>query len=794
MIGASHLPRLCAVVMTLAAVVPGAVHAQAPLRGRAPDAAALARWAAHGFDAEAARAWTEIGVEPAEARQWREAGIEFAGWANQWKGEGFNAAEAGVWARNRVNVYTAADFRTSGFSVPEATGWISAGVRSALRAREFRDRGFSAADAGEWWRLEFFPEEAATWHAAGFKAPEAQSWKYGEKETRYTGRSKMWWQTVYPVEWARQWKAAGFTSDEARRARAYEVRFPEADAWRKAGFGFDEGVAWKDAGFTLLDAAVRRAEGLTPVEAEARAAENWDGAEVITAFHSDITLRPDASVDVIETIVFRKGPAGAVDRCFPRRLPATVSLRRTVSSSDSGWPTYAIASATHDGQPAAFTVDRASDGEMTVCIGGGSAPLPERVHTFTLHYTTNDRLVEFYDHDLLYVSVTEARQTVPILRATATVRLPKGADTVWARGYAGPPDRTYFVAEVSDTAGGDAVAYTVARPLKGDMQFAVAVALTRGFARPGLLQRARHLDHRAGRIFSSLAVFAAGLAAALGYFVVAWRRVGRDPKKRVVVPIYEPPDGVSPALARYLATGRRVDARSVAATVVRLAQSGALAIRERAGRYRIEKTAVAPAGCADHEVAFFDTVFAGTTSIAPGSADGARRVRDARRVLREALRSQRGRDVVPNSRHVWPSLVLMLGGGYGAARAADPASIEIGYLLALAACIAIATVVFRQLLKAPAPHVRERMDRIEGFRRFLESSYRASSALRGSVAMDSPPSIAAHLPYAIALGIDADRASILDRGQGWYAGQSGGFSVTDFTSSFGRLTPRAVKA
>ena len=39
----------------------------------------------------------------------------------------------------------------------------------------------------------------------------------------------------------------------------------------------------------------------------------------------------------------------------------------------------------------------------------------------------------------------------------------------------------------------------------------------------------------------------------LVYFLVVWAKVGRDPEGGAIVPEYDPPDGFSPAAARYVA-------------------------------------------------------------------------------------------------------------------------------------------------------------------------------------------------------------------------------------------------
>jgi hypothetical protein len=514
--------------------------------------------------------------------------------------------------------------------------------------------------------------------------------------------------------------------------------------------------------------------------------------------HSDIILRPDATLDVTETIVLFNGAIGAVEHCYRRRLPARVLLRRSRALAVGGYPSYRNVSVLHNGALQRHSASRARSGDLTLCLGAspgdgqGAAetPLAKGVHTFRIHYTTDDRLIDLHDQDRLFFDVTAPALDIPLMRASATIYLPRGADTVRADGFAGPPNRQYFVADVTETPDGDQVRYHVTRSLRPGMGFAVAVHLTRGFARATLWQKVRHLDRESGRLLSAVLVFGVGLAAALAYLLVAWFRVGRDPARGVIVPVYEPPDAISPALMRYLVTGR-VDNKSVAATLVRLAQYGALVIREREGFYRIEQAGGRLKGPAAHESAFRDALFAARPTVGVGSVPARRRLRSARRALRRALRTEIGEYVVRNRRYLVPSLVLSAAGLAGAAATIDP-DISHDVPAAVLASMCVAAVAlnlsFWWLLKAPTAATRKLLDDIEGFRRFLDASYRTPSTVEGAIVSDLSPAAAVHLPYAIALGLDTERAAVLDRRMDWYAGRSGGFSVGDFTRSLNRRT------
>lgn len=77
-------------------------------------------------------------------------------------------------------------------------------------------------------------------------------------------------------------------------------------------------------------------------------------------------------------------------------------------------------------------------------------------------------------------------------------------------------------------------------------------------------------------------------AALLLYYLVCWLFVGRKPRHRTIVPRYEPPEGISPAGARFLLT-TGTDGRSVAAAVADLAVRRCISIVPESGRYRVTR-------------------------------------------------------------------------------------------------------------------------------------------------------------------------------------------------------------
>jgi len=751
------------------------------------------RWAESGFVPEDALIWKRVGIGPAEAREWVMAGIQFAEWANQWKGEGFGPADAAKWVRI-ANVYTAGEFRKRGFSPADATAWMETGVGSALRAEEFREIGLGPKEAGRWWKLKFYPQEVPPWRDAGFGPEETLEWKYGKKEYHNDGLGYS--RTVFSVEWAREWRGGGFTSDEAKWATRIGVKFPEAIQWKRAGFGLSEAVRWKDSGFAPDQAARLRAEGLNPVEAEERRdAATATSEDEITSLHADISLREDGSVFVTESFEVLNRPGGAIRGCFERVLPAHTTLWYRSSSSRDASPSYSHVAAFIDESPTPADVVKDSHGDRILCIGGKGSQLAEGTHAVTISYVTEDRLITLRDHEELFFDVIGRPLRIPVRRASATIRLPRGADVVFADGFAGLQERKDFTARVHQVDGSDVVEYAVWRPLtlKPEMVFQVSVGFTKGFVRTSLWKKARQFDRQTGRLLTSLLILVVGFCGTISYYSVAWYRVGRDPKAGMVLPEFEPPAGASPAFIRYILKRRRVDDVSIAATLVHLAQRGAIRIEEREGVYQLRKAGSAE-GCASYERDVLATVFGDIDRFIMGVGRARSILLGVRWKVKRALKAEYQSYFVSNARHLWPGLLVsgatLLGSlivlNLRTGRKAETfLTMYSGFQITLFAFLGL---LFYFLLKAPTREGRTLLDGIAGYRDALAANYRKEEGGQSDPGMS--PFLARHLPYAMALGIECDRLAFRWASTQWFTGRSGGFSVRDFIASIRRRVPR----
>ncbi|MGH9575432.1 MAG: DUF2207 family protein [Candidatus Acidiferrales bacterium] len=72
------------------------------------------------------------------------------------------------------------------------------------------------------------------------------------------------------------------------------------------------------------------------------------------------------------------------------------------------------------------------------------------------------------------------------------------------------------------------------------------------------------------------------------FYLVAWLRIGPEPAPSPLVVAYDPPDGLSPAAVRYVATGT-TDGRSFAAVLAQLAVRGCIRVEPVNGKYKISR-------------------------------------------------------------------------------------------------------------------------------------------------------------------------------------------------------------
>ena len=264
-------------------------------------------------------------------------------------------------------------------------------------------------------------------------------------------------------------------------------------------------------------------------------------AEIITNFDQAIALHRDGSMRVVETI-----SVNAEGRDIRRGIFRDFPLTMTDANGREIEVDFKVVSVERDGQPEDWRSERIRGGER-IYIGNADRILNPGSHVFRITYDTDRQIRYFDDHEELYWNVTGNGWLFPIINAKATVTLPDGVEPQQLAFFTGPLGATGKNASAS--AQGNIVTFVTARPLGVAEGLTIAVKLAKGTITPPSASQQwswffrDHLD-------SSIAI--GGLIVLFIYYMRSWVRVGRDPPPGVMVPRWDPPDGVSPALVNYI--------------------------------------------------------------------------------------------------------------------------------------------------------------------------------------------------------------------------------------------------
>jgi uncharacterized membrane protein YgcG len=521
--------------------------------------------------------------------------------------------------------------------------------------------------------------------------------------------------------------------------------------------------------------------------------------ERILNFDSRIQVQRDSALVVTETIRVRaEGDRikHGIYRDFPTRYTDKLGLIVRVG--------FQVLSVQRDGRSEAYRLEEQGNG-VRVYIGQSDVTLRPGTYTYQISYVATGELGFFADHDELYWNVTGNGWIFPIDHVWATVELPPGAGAFNAKGYTGVEGETGADYAVSRDSLGNTV-FINTRPLAAHEGLTIAVAWQKG-----VVSAPSH-SRLTTRLLAnpSVVVAALGLLVVLGYYLVAWWRVGRDPPRGTIIPLFHPPADFAPAAVRYVMR-MGFDQKAFAAAVVDMAVKGWLTIADERGDYSVTRAEARGQPLTADERAAFSQIFSG------GSALELKNTNHTRvKAAINALKAQLARDFEAiyfsrNARWLVPGLVLtgltllgavafapdlvpalfmivwlsgwsvgcyfltsrviglwhsrawagavfssvfalpfLAGEGFGLFMFGTAVSIPAAVLLIV---LAFLGALFHWLLRAPTLRGRQVMDAIEGFKLYL------SVAEQDRLEALNPPELTPslfekYLPYAMALDVE----------------------------------------
>lgn len=291
--------------------------------------------------------------------------------------------------------------------------------------------------------------------------------------------------------------------------------------------------------------------------------------ERILNFISDVTVQTNGDLDVTETITiqaegnqFRRG----IFRDFP-----TSYRRRDGTYVVVG---FNVLSVTKNGQTEPYTTEGYSNGVRTR-IGSANVFIPRGQHVYTIRYRTARQIGFFEKFDELYWNATGNGWNFYIDNAEARITLPQGAQIGQNALYTGPQGASGQDARVVEQTA-NRIVWRTTRRLPPNSGLTVAVAWQKGIVSPpsGAQQATYFLQ-------DNLPILAAliGVLGIAFYYLSTWSRVGRDPPSGTIIPLFAPPNDMSPAAVRYV-DQLSFDNRAFTAAIVDLGVKGHISIAE----------------------------------------------------------------------------------------------------------------------------------------------------------------------------------------------------------------------
>lgn len=296
--------------------------------------------------------------------------------------------------------------------------------------------------------------------------------------------------------------------------------------------------------------------------------------ERILHYFSDVQIQKDSSLEVTESIDVRVEHDRinhGIYRDFPTRYRGRNGSQVRVGFTFEG--------ATLDGQPVPASTETIFNG-IRIKVGDPNTIVDTGEHSYILHYRTTRQLGRFKDFDELYWNATGNGWIFPIDVAEARIRLPQPVRFGQRAAYTGPQGSTASNAEVVDEKPGE-ITFRTTSELGPNEGLTVAAAFPKGIvAEPPPSSRfTQWLDD-----FGAIIVGALGLVGLGAFYFVAWQRAGRNPRPGTTVPIFSPPDDLSPAGMRYV-TKMNADNRAFAAALVDMGVKGHIRLVEEDGGF-----------------------------------------------------------------------------------------------------------------------------------------------------------------------------------------------------------------
>lgn len=461
-------------------------------------------------------------------------------------------------------------------------------------------------------------------------------------------------------------------------------------------------------------------------------------AEVIKQFDVEANIQEDRVVQFQETITYDFGneQKHGIFRLIPtkyKRDGLNYSLRLKVTSVKM------------DGGEVPWEQSSQLNG-IHLKIGD-AARLIKGIHVFQITYQSDRALNDFADHQELYWNVTGNEWEIPIEKSTFRVRAPRApSQTECYTGILASREQN-CVLNTSE----DSTEFRLTKALGSYEGFTVVVGYPIGTVHVlTWYDRVQQIIRDNIPLFIPVGVF-------LLMFVIWWKK-GREPRGRgAIIPQYEEPRGIAPAILAAL-IGQHVGLPAMAATILDLGRRGYLKVvfpapeasGEKTKTVIVKKLREADGMMLPFEAELFEGIFGGLDEVKlneykPGLWKVHQRVRDQ---ILDLLKINGWMRSNPESaRAGWMVLAFVTVVVSFFLTESSPVYLVIGVICAI--IIAGFGWQMPQMTKEGAVLLEE----IKGFKQFLSVTEKRRVAFTDAP-QKTPEQFARFLPAAVALGVE----------------------------------------
>ncbi|MBK9289176.1 MAG: DUF2207 domain-containing protein [Flavobacteriales bacterium] len=288
-------------------------------------------------------------------------------------------------------------------------------------------------------------------------------------------------------------------------------------------------------------------------------------SEKIKAFHTDLTVAADGQLTVTEEITIH-AEGDQFKRGIVRKLP----LRFTDHNGRQHRVQYELTAVEIFGAPSPHHTATEGD-DFVLYVGSEGNFLEPGDYPYRITYTTKGQVGFFPDYDEIYWNVNGNGWAFAIDSISALIHLPPAAQVKQTACYTGALGSTENAC--SDSLIDPRTVRFVGRAMEYYEGLTVAVGFQKGVVAepPPPTFWERYAVPLVGGIISLLLLL---------YYSFTWSRFGRDPDRPTVIPLFEPPDNLSPASVAMVMRGSANDDQ-ITPAMISLAVKGHIRIDEK---------------------------------------------------------------------------------------------------------------------------------------------------------------------------------------------------------------------